>query len=70
MSRRAKRYSRHYKSRHHLRPRSRNGSDLDSNLLILWRNKHDAWHLLFGNRTLGEIINVLNRMKEAKHYKE
>ena len=70
MSKQAHRYKRTYKSRHHLRPRSRNGADIDSNLLILWRTKHDAWHTLFANRTLGEIISVLTRIKEAKNYKE
>lgn len=31
-------------------------------ILHLWRNKHDAWHYLFHNLTLSEIILVLKRI--------
>lgn len=57
-------------SRHHLCPKSRGGSMSDSNLLKLWRDRHDMWHDLFGNRTLDEIIAVLVRIKRMKHYDE
>lgn len=68
--RREVRRHKRFMSRHHLRPVSRKGSDSDSNLLRLWRDRHDAWHKLFGNRTLDEIIAVLERIKHAKHYEE
>lgn len=54
-------------TRHHLTPKSRNHSNSRPyNLLSLWWEKHQAWHVLFGNRTLEEIIEVLLRVKRFK----
>ena len=42
-------------SRHHILSRSRKGKSLPSNTLMLWRDRHDAFHHIFGNLTLDEI---------------
>lgn len=46
-------------SRHHLTPKCRKGTNKPSNILMLWRDKHDCWHRLFYTMTLDEIINSL-----------
>ena len=53
-------------NRHHLVPRSRQGSDAMQNLLRLDRDIHANWHKVFGNRTLDEVIRLLTRIKRAK----
>lgn len=57
-----------YKGRnfHHLRPKSRGGSMSDSNLLLIYRDKHAYWHRLFGNKTLEEVIALLIRLSRMK----
>lgn len=52
-------------TKHHLRPRSRGGSNSPKNLVMIWRDKHDSLHLLFGNSTLDEILQIL--LKGTKH---
>lgn len=32
----------------------------------MWNDRHEAWHLLFGEMTLDEIIETLQRIKHAK----
>jgi hypothetical protein len=34
------------------------------NYIFIWRDKHDAWHFLFGSRTLAEVLRFL---KPALH---
>jgi hypothetical protein len=53
-------------SRHHLRPRSRGGTDRPSNILMIGIERHQYWHQVFGNRTLDEIIALLTRVKRIK----
>jgi len=62
------------KTRHHLIPKERkrkksyqdNQTDLHlDTVLRLWRDKHDAWHLLFKNMTIDEIILCLYKVKMA-----
>ena len=53
-------------SPHHLTPKSRGGSSTTSNLLNMDNRRHQAWHLIFGNKTLPEIINLLERVLEIK----
>ena len=60
-------------SEHHLKPRSRGGQSIQSNLLKLDIRRHEAWHLLFGNLTLPEIIQLLERVyniKELQRFKK
>lgn len=54
---------------HHLTPRSRNGKNTDANLLLIDIERHRMLHWIFGNRTLDEIIAVLQRLKRAKEGK-
>jgi len=57
---------RKYLNRHHLTPRSRGGSSLESNLLWIDIERHRAWHAVFGNMTLDEVISLLKRVRRAK----
>lgn len=52
---------------HHLRPSSRGGQSIHSNLLRIDAYRHDAIHLLFGNHTLDEIIEILLRLRRIKN---
>ena len=65
-----------YLSKHHLIPKHRvkqstvPDEELErcfNRVLSLWRSKHDAWHHLFCNMTLGEIIAVLKRVESIKY---
>lgn len=57
-------------TRHHILPSSRwNGSseqkkglkkDDNWNIMIIRRKYHDAWHLLFSNMTIPEVIEHIN----------
>lgn len=71
-----KKGKRNYASHHHLIPKERvklntvpeNEQDRDYNrVLMLWRLRHDAFHILFHNMTLGEIILVLQRIETIKY---
>ena len=64
--RRNKKRRRHYLTRHHLIPRSRGGKDNRRNILMLEARKHEVWHILFGNLTIDEAIELLIRVKKAK----
>lgn len=55
-----------WKDSHHLKPRSRGGQSIESNLLSIDAYKHDAWHLLFSNLTLEEVIELLQRLASIK----
>lgn len=46
---------------HHLVAKTRNGTRKPSNCLRLWRDRHTAYHLLFNNDTLDEIISKLTQ---------
>ena len=59
-----------FNDKHHLTPEQRGGKKIPSNLLNMDAYRHDAWHLLFGNRTLLEVINLLIRLKRAKKTQE
>jgi len=62
-NKRPKRKGRNY---HHLRPRSRGGDFSVKNLLLMDIERHKYWHIIFGNRTLEEVIILLKRIKRAK----
>lgn len=51
---------------HHLTPSSRGGESITSNLLRLERYRHLAWHYLFSNMTLDEIIAKLSTINSKK----
>jgi hypothetical protein len=57
---------RKYKTKHHLTPKCRGGGNEASNLLTLWNDKHELFHMLFGKKTLPEIIALLKRVQRMK----
>jgi hypothetical protein len=63
-----KRSLKRYRGRnyHHLTPRSRGGRDTKDNLLLTKTYRHQAWHILFDNRTLEEVIRLLIRLSRLK----
>ena len=54
-----KRSKRVGKTRHHVLPRSKEGSDHGSNIVWVSQKEHDAYHLLFVNKTPTEILALL-----------
>lgn len=62
------------KSRHHLIPKSRWSEFMKTytkeeknTTLLLHEDSHRNWHYLFGNKTLDEIIALLQRIKQIKN---
>jgi hypothetical protein len=51
-------------TRHHNLAKSRGGSFLPNNIIHLSAKHHVAFHTLFGNRTVKEAIEVLERLEE------
>jgi len=51
---------------HHIVPRARKGIKEPGNVLNLERRKHDAWHFLFGNKDLNEIIFYLRQLQREQ----
>ena len=49
------------KNKHHNVAKSRGGTGLSKNIVRLDENRHNAFHLLFGNRTFREASEVLLR---------
>lgn len=55
--------------RHHLVPKERlkkGVQKLPRNTIRIKRERHNAWHLLFGNKTLLEVIRLLGRIYRIK----
>lgn len=46
-------------SKHHITPTSRGGKETPENEMRLDPNIHDAWHTLFGNLLLEEVIAII-----------
>lgn len=57
------------KNKHHLTPRSRGGNSNPSNICFLDIERHNALHFLFGNRTLDEIIILLQKLRSFQNLK-
>lgn len=59
-------------NRHHLTPRSRGGENLESNLILIKIERHNAWHRFWGNANLKEILFYLSHCsnKQFKHNKD
>jgi len=58
-----------WKDDHHInKPCSRGGETISSNLILMDAYRHDAWHLVFGNQTLREIIDLLKSYLEVNHF--
>lgn len=54
------------RNRHHLVPRSKGGDNSRSNLLMIREDRHQLWHKLWGNKTIDEVLDLLQRMKRMK----
>jgi hypothetical protein len=54
------------RNRHHILPKNRGGGNEPENILLLKVNRHDAYHYLFGDRTIEEAIALLLRVHRAK----
>ena len=50
-------------SKHHNKAVRRKGTKCPSNIILLWYDKHCAWHKLFGLMMVHEIINVIKSPK-------
>lgn len=55
---------------HHLKPRSRGGQSIASNTAKLDAYRHDAWHLLFHDKTPAEAAELLLRFANTKNGKK
>lgn len=55
-----------FRTRHHIVNRSDGGDKRTSNILIIYRDKHDVWHKLFRNLTLRQAAHLLIRVAEMK----
>ena len=55
------------RNKHHLTPKKRGGDNGPANLLLLNAFRHMAWHILFGQKTLEEVIRLLQRVHSAKN---
>jgi len=50
-------------SKHHDKAIKRKGTMSIDNIIMLWYDKHSAWHRLFGLMTLSEIITTVKSKK-------
>ena len=54
------------RNRHHIINRCRGGADLPNNQLLIKIERHEAWHKLFKNLDLDEVIKLLLRVRRMK----
>jgi len=58
-------------TRHHIRNKCNGGKDTPRNIIYLRKEKHDCWHLLFGNKTFEQAAALLlkaSKMKRRQRY--
>jgi len=60
-----------FKDRHHLVPKARHRDlkihytkDDIHRTLVMWRHRHTAWHAIWRDRTLDEVIEILIRVRK------
>ena len=56
------------KTKHHNLAVARGGKSNRQNVIILKAETHQLLHKIFGNRTIREIISVLERLDQAKKH--
>ena len=56
-------------TRHHRLPQSKGGTDLPTNISMVPESQHCAWHTLFGNKSVEEIVELLNDVWIDPYYK-
>lgn len=55
--------------KHHRLPRSKGGSNSNSNISLVRKDLHVAYHKLFGNATPDEVAEILNKVWIDPAYK-
>ena len=55
--------------KHHRLPRSKGGSNQNKNISLVRKDLHVAYHKLFGNMSVEEIADLLNRVWIDPSYK-
>ena len=53
-------------SKHHIKNRCQGGDKRTANILMIYRDKHDIWHKLFGHLTLRQAAYLLLRLARMK----
>ena len=56
------------KTKHHNLAKTKGGKDNKRNVIVLKVETHQLLHKIFGNRTIREIISVLERLDQAKKH--
>ena len=54
------------RTRHHIVNKTNGGDARISNILIIYRDKHDVWHRLFRNLDLRQAARLLLRVARMK----
>ena len=54
------------RNKHHILPRSRDGGNERENIILLRIERHESWHLLFGDKAIDEVIGLLIRVHRIK----
>lgn len=49
-------------SKHHRLPKSKNGANNPANISIVPQKKHEAWHTLWKNKDVEEIVREMNAL--------
>jgi len=62
------RYKAGVKNKHHILKPNRGGMTIDYNLLKIDVLKHDAFHYIFKEKTLREVIALLKRKRDNKDF--
>lgn len=57
-------------NKHHILPKARGGISIESNLVLMDEERHNAYHLLFGLLTFDEAARVLIRISRMKRKRE
>lgn len=55
-------HERKFRTKHHILPRSRGGTNANANLTEWWNDHHEAWHCLYGNKTPKEVLAFVKRL--------
>lgn len=65
-----KRKFRNKMNKHHLVNKCNGGTSDIQNILWIYMERHSMWHTLFNNLDLGQVIELLIRVKSAKENQE
>lgn len=57
-------------NKHHLLNKCKGGKNEEWNIAVLYIERHQYWHKIFGNKSLEEVIDLLIRLKRIKDYQK